>query len=98
MVFLLIVHNQSDFLTSSSSNVWASRDLVPDEDSLDLDYMLALSLQNDGESTSGGVEATCGFEKAFSTSVNVNLTPGTSPVDHPGQTSKHVAQLTFAFL
>lgn len=92
------MQNQSDFLTSSSSssssNPWSSRDLTPDEDLLDLDYMLALSLQTDGESMAGGVEAPCEFAKMFSTSVNANFTSGTSPVANAAQMVKHVAQYT----
>lgn len=100
IVFVFIVQNQSDFLTSSSSsssNPWSSRDLTPDEDLLDLDYMLALSLQNDGESMAGGVEAPCEFEKMFSTSVNANFTSGTNPVANAAQMVKHVAQYTLNF-
>lgn len=49
---------QSDFLTSSSSSssAWPQSELPLDEDSSGLDYMLALSLQSDGESIAGGVE------------------------------------------
>lgn len=48
---------QSDFLTSSSSaSTWPQSELALDEDSSGLDYMLALSLQSDGESGAGGVE------------------------------------------
>ncbi len=52
--FYLVVYGQSDFLTSSSSSAWPNSELVPDEDSSGLDYMLALSLQSDGESVAGG--------------------------------------------
>ncbi|XP_070712195.1 TRAF-type zinc finger domain-containing protein 1-like [Pempheris klunzingeri] len=45
---------QSDFLTSSSSSAWPHSELTLDEDSSGLDYMLALSLQSDGESVAGG--------------------------------------------
>lgn len=98
-LFVLIVRSQSDFLTSSSSsssssNLWSSRDLTPDEDLLDLDYMLALSLQNDGESMAGGVEPNYTFEKTFSTSVNPDFTPGTSPVGNTAQMGKHFAHYT----
>lgn len=49
---------QSDFLSSSSSHsAWPHSDLSLDEDSTGLDYMLALSLQSDGESVAGGVES-----------------------------------------
>ncbi|XP_070690634.1 TRAF-type zinc finger domain-containing protein 1-like isoform X2 [Pempheris klunzingeri] len=48
------VLGQSDFLTSSSSSAWPHSELTLDEDSSGLDYMLALSLQSDGESVAGG--------------------------------------------
>ncbi|KAM9360986.1 TRAF-type zinc finger domain-containing protein 1 [Symphorus nematophorus] len=48
---------QSDFLTSSgSSSAWPHSEFTLDEDSSGLDYMLALSLQSDGDSVAGGVE------------------------------------------
>lgn len=51
---------QGDFLSggssSSSSSMWPHSELSLDEDSSGLDYMLALSLQSDGESVAGGVE------------------------------------------
>ncbi|XP_030273803.1 TRAF-type zinc finger domain-containing protein 1 [Sparus aurata] len=50
---------QSDFLSSSSSSsssAWPHSELTLDEDTSGLDYMLALSLQSDGESMAGGVE------------------------------------------
>ena len=48
---------QSDFLSSSSSgSAWPHSDFTLDEDSSGLDYMLALSLQSDGDSVAGGVE------------------------------------------
>ncbi|XP_035514033.1 LOW QUALITY PROTEIN: TRAF-type zinc finger domain-containing protein 1 [Morone saxatilis] len=47
---------QSDFLSSSGSSAWPHSELTLDEDSSGLDYMLALSLQSDGESVAGGVE------------------------------------------
>lgn len=49
----------SDFLTSSSSSsssAWPHSDFTLDGDSSGLDYMLALSLQSDGESMAGGVD------------------------------------------
>ncbi|XP_003975006.2 TRAF-type zinc finger domain-containing protein 1 [Takifugu rubripes] len=80
------VHNQSDFLTSSGcGNVWSNRDVTPDADLLHLDYMLALSLQSDGDSVAGSVEATRALQETFSTTVNENFTPDMSPVDSPGQ-------------
>lgn len=49
---------QTDFLnsSSSSSSAWPQSELSLGEDSSGLDYMLALSLQSDGESVAGGVE------------------------------------------
>lgn len=47
---------QSDFLNSGSSSAWPHSELRLDEDSSGLDYMLALSLQSDGEPVAGGVE------------------------------------------
>lgn len=76
--------------------MWSDRDVAPDEDLLDLDYMLALSLQNDGESMAGGVESNRALQKTFRATVNENFTPDTSPVDNPGQMGKHVAQYTLA--
>ncbi|CAJ1068210.1 TRAF-type zinc finger domain-containing protein 1 [Xyrichtys novacula] len=48
--------DQSDFLTSSSSSTWPHSEFTADEDSSGLDYMLALSLQSDGDSVAGGME------------------------------------------
>ncbi|XP_029366567.1 TRAF-type zinc finger domain-containing protein 1 isoform X2 [Echeneis naucrates] len=53
--------SQSHFLnssssSSSSSSAWPNRGQTHDEDSSGLDYMLALSLQSDGESAAGDVE------------------------------------------
>ncbi|XP_045891155.1 TRAF-type zinc finger domain-containing protein 1 isoform X1 [Micropterus dolomieu] len=72
---------QRDFLTSSSSSsTWPHSELTLDEDSSGLDYMLALSLQSDGESVAGGVEGNVWsgiwdhkFGKTFNTSVNSSL-------------------------
>ncbi|GLD54008.1 TRAF-type zinc finger domain-containing protein 1 isoform X1 [Lates japonicus] len=49
---------QRDFLnsSSSSSSVWPHGGQTHDEDSSGLDYMLALSLQSDGESVTGDVD------------------------------------------
>ncbi|KAM7391971.1 hypothetical protein PAMP_022617 [Pampus punctatissimus] len=47
---------QSDFLSHSSSSAWPHSGQTQDDDSSGLDYMLALSLQSDGESVAGGVE------------------------------------------
>lgn len=49
---------QTDFLrgSSGSSSVWPQSEPTLDEDSSGLDYMLALSLQSDGESMAGGGE------------------------------------------
>lgn len=68
--------------------MWSDRDVTPDEDLLDLDYMLALSLQNDGEPMAGGVESNRELQKTFRATVNENFTPDTSPVDNPGQMGK----------
>ncbi|XP_015828534.3 TRAF-type zinc finger domain-containing protein 1 isoform X2 [Nothobranchius furzeri] len=46
---------QSDFL-SGSSRAWLPNACTEDEDSSGLDYMLALSLQCDGDSVAGGAE------------------------------------------
>lgn len=51
-----LVLGQGDFLHSRSSSAWPHADHALDEDSSGLDYMLALSLQSDGDSRSGGVE------------------------------------------
>lgn len=68
---------QDDFLLSSSrtSSVWPNRELTPDEDSSGLDYMLALSLQSDGELLSGG-----GDDSQWSGiwDYNIGKTPSTS--------------------
>ncbi|XP_040898727.1 TRAF-type zinc finger domain-containing protein 1 [Toxotes jaculatrix] len=68
---------QSDFLSSSSSSMWQHGDHTHDEDSSGLDYMLALSLQSDGESVAGGVEGNLWsdiwdhkIERTSNTSVN----------------------------
>lgn len=68
---------QSDFLSSSSSSAWPQS-----EDSSGLDYMLALSLQSDGESVAGGVEGNLWsgiwdhkIGKTSNTSVNSPLSP-----------------------
>lgn len=58
--FFLVVLGQNDFQTGSSSSdsssLWPHSELPLDEDSSGLDYMVALSLQSDGESGAGGVE------------------------------------------
>ncbi|CAN9513195.1 unnamed protein product [Ophioblennius macclurei] len=46
---------QEDFAHSSNSS-WPQSERTLDEDSSGLDYMLALSLQSDGESMAGGLE------------------------------------------
>lgn len=78
ILFFLVVLEQRDFLTgSSSSSAWSHSELTQDEDSSGLDYMLALSLQSDGESLPGGVESNLWsgiwdhkIEKTTNTSVN----------------------------
>lgn len=47
---------QGDFLHSRSSSTWPHGEHTLDEDSSGLDYMLALSLQSDGDSRVGGLE------------------------------------------
>ncbi|XP_024130726.1 TRAF-type zinc finger domain-containing protein 1 isoform X1 [Oryzias melastigma] len=49
-------HCHSDFLHGSSSNARSHSESPSDEDSPGLDYMLALSLQGDGEPVAGGVD------------------------------------------
>uniref|UniRef100_UPI0037E8FD8D TRAF-type zinc finger domain-containing protein 1 isoform X1 n=2 Tax=Semicossyphus pulcher TaxID=241346 RepID=UPI0037E8FD8D len=73
---------QSDFLTSSSSSAWPHSELTVDEDSSGLDYMLALSLQSDGDSVAGGVEGNLWsgiwenkIGKTSNTSINSPLSP-----------------------
>ncbi|XP_020506374.1 TRAF-type zinc finger domain-containing protein 1 isoform X1 [Labrus bergylta] len=73
---------QSDFLSSSSgSSAWPHSELTEDQDSSGLDYMLALSLQSDGESVAGGVEGNLWsgiwenkIGKTSNTSINSPLT------------------------
>lgn len=97
--------DRSDFLpsSSSSSSAWSHSEFTPDEDSSGLDYMLALSLQSDGESMAGGVEGNLWsgiwdhkIEKTSNTSVTTPLSPPnnnypnftTSAVEDHGQTGK----------
>lgn len=75
---------QSHFLnsgSSSSSSVWPHGGQTHDEDLSGLDYMLALSLQSDGESVSGDAEGNLWSDiwdhkigKTSNTSVNPPLT------------------------
>ncbi|CAG5923367.1 unnamed protein product [Menidia menidia] len=72
--------DQGDFRHGSSS-MWPPSEHTPDEDSSGLDYMLALSLQSDGESVAGGVDGSVwsdiwhhSFGKS-NTSVNSSLSP-----------------------
>ncbi|XP_074527479.1 TRAF-type zinc finger domain-containing protein 1 isoform X1 [Halichoeres trimaculatus] len=73
---------QSDFLTSSSSSAWPHSEFTVDEDSSGLDYMLALSLQSDGDSVAGGVEGNLWsgiwddkIGKTSNTSINSSFIP-----------------------
>lgn len=84
---------QSDFLnsssSSSSSSAWPHGDQTHDDDSSGLDYMLALSLQSDGESVAGGVEGNLWSDiwdhkigKTSITSVNSPLSPPNNNYPH----------------
>nr|XP_057927788.1 TRAF-type zinc finger domain-containing protein 1 isoform X2 [Doryrhamphus excisus] len=78
---------QKDFL--SQSNMWP----LQDEDSSGLDYMLALSLQTDGESMAGGGEASLwsdiwDYTKTSTTSVGGQLSATNNNYpDFPSRTS-----------
>lgn len=50
---LTVLNRDSDPRSRSTSSTWLNSELLPDEDSSSLDYMLALSLQSDGESLVG---------------------------------------------
>ncbi|XP_023266439.1 TRAF-type zinc finger domain-containing protein 1 [Seriola lalandi dorsalis] len=75
--------SQSHFLNSSSrSSAWPHGGQTHDEDSSGLDYMLALSLQSDGESVTGDTEGNLWSDiwdhkigKTSNTSVNSTLSP-----------------------
>lgn len=81
--FCLVVLGPNDFLSSSSSSsAWPQSELRLDEDSSGLDYMLALSLQSDGESVAGGMEGNLWsgiwdhkIGKTSNTSINSPLSP-----------------------
>ncbi|XP_078106891.1 TRAF-type zinc finger domain-containing protein 1 isoform X3 [Sander vitreus] len=73
---------QRDFLNSSTSSAWPQSELTLGNDSSGLDYMLALSLQSDGESVAGGVEGNLWsgiwdhkIGKTSNTSVNSPFSP-----------------------
>lgn len=73
---------QSDFLSRSSSSTWPHSGQTQDEDSSGLDYMLALSLQSDGESVAGGMEGNLWSDiwdhkigKTSNTSISSPLSP-----------------------
>ncbi|XP_071339094.1 TRAF-type zinc finger domain-containing protein 1 [Trachinotus anak] len=81
--------SQSHFLNSSSSSAWPHGGQTHDEDSSGLDYMLALSLQSDGESVTGDAESNLWsdiwdhkIEKTSNTSVN-------SPLSLPNNNYQH---------
>lgn len=64
------------------SSAWQQSSQAHDEDSSGLDYMLALSLQSDGESVAGGMEGSLWsdiwdhkIEKTSNTSVSSPLSP-----------------------
>lgn len=78
----LVVLGQRDFLNSSTSSAWPQSELTLGDDSSGLDYMLALSLQSDGESVAGGVEGNLWsgiwdhkIGKTSNTSVNSPFSP-----------------------
>lgn len=78
----LVVLEQSDFLSRSSSSTWPHSGQTQDEDSSGLDYMLALSLQSDGESVAGGMEGNLWSDiwdhkigKTSNTSISSPLSP-----------------------
>ncbi|XP_069577646.1 TRAF-type zinc finger domain-containing protein 1 [Brachyistius frenatus] len=75
---------QSDFLhgSSSSSSGWPHSEHTLDEDSSGLDYMLALSLQSDGESVSGGLEANM-WSDIWDHKIGKSTTSGSSPLSPP---------------
>lgn len=73
---------QSDILSRSSSSAWPHSSQTQDEDSSGLDYMLALSLQSDGESVAGGMDGNLWSDiwdhkigKTSNTSVGSPLSP-----------------------
>lgn len=83
----LLVLGPSDFLSSSST--WPYAGQTQDEDSSGLDYMLALSLQGDGEPVAGGIESNLWSdiwdnkaEKTSNTSVNSLLTSTNNNYTH----------------
>ena len=84
---------RSAFLNSgsggSSSCAWPHGDQTHDEDSSGLDYMLALSLQSDGESVAGGVDGNLWSDiwdhkigKTSNPSVNSPLVPPNNNYQH----------------
>lgn len=103
----VVVLGPSDFLnsssSSSSSSAWPQSELRLAEDSSGLDYMLALSLQTDGEPGAGGVEGNLWSgiwdHKIEKPSVNSSLCPPnsnysnvttvTSPVQEQDQAGKY---------
>ncbi|XP_029018118.1 TRAF-type zinc finger domain-containing protein 1 isoform X2 [Betta splendens] len=72
----------SDFLNSSS--VWPYSGQAQDEDSSGLDYMLALSLQSDGESVAGGVEGKWSdiWDHAAGKTSNTSINPSLRPTNN----------------
>lgn len=97
MIIFLLVLEQNDFL-HGSSGAWPLSSHTVDEDSSGLDYMLALSLQGDGEPVTEGAEGNIwrGFwdQKVENTSVTSSLHPNvtgkmnTSAVQDESQTGK----------
>ncbi|XP_019956639.2 TRAF-type zinc finger domain-containing protein 1 [Paralichthys olivaceus] len=70
----------------NSSSTWQHVDQTRDEDSSGLDYMLALSLQSDGESVAGGIDSNLWSDiwdhKTSNTSVNSALSPPNNNFPH----------------
>lgn len=59
LLFIVTVLGQDNYLMGSrTSSTWLNSELTPDEDSSGLDYMLALSLQTDGEFLPGNGDGT----------------------------------------
>lgn len=97
--FPLVVLDQRDFLTSSSSSssAWPHSELTPDEDSSGLDYLLALSLQSDGESVAGDGDSSLwssiwdhNITKTSNTSINTPLSQANN--NYPNLTCTSVAE------
>ncbi|XP_026177995.1 TRAF-type zinc finger domain-containing protein 1 isoform X2 [Mastacembelus armatus] len=78
---------QRDFLNSGSA--WLRGDQTQDEDSSGLDYMLALSLQSDGESVARGIEGNLWSDIWDHKIGKVPDTSGSSPLSPPNNNYPH---------